>query len=180
MATRCFSPPDSVAGYLRARSRSPSWSISMLARSRASAWRPRISRAGNRIFSSTVNASRRLKDWNMKPTLAARIAGSSDSFNAVTSVPAIEIVPEVGRISAPSIDRSVVLPEPEGPMIRTSSPRAIDSETSSTARTAVCPDPNTLTRCSALRTFSVIAPPPLSGLKCRHRIEPSNAPCRYQ
>ncbi len=40
--------------------------------------------------------------------------------------------------------RSVVLPEPDGPMINVTSPGSTANSTSETARTSVCPLPNSL------------------------------------
>lgn len=52
--------------------------------------------------------------------------------------------PLLGLSSAPSIIRRVDFPDPDGPMIRTTSPGRTLSDTSSTATTSVSPAPNRL------------------------------------
>jgi len=49
--------------------------------------------------------------------------------------------PSVGRSRAPASDSSVDFPDPEGPMIATSSPASTSSDNGPSARTAWAPDP---------------------------------------
>ena len=56
-------------------------------------------------------------------------------------VPFNWIVPSVGLSKAPSMESSVVLPEPEGPMISTISPGLTVRDTLRTAVTSVAPEP---------------------------------------
>jgi hypothetical protein len=58
----------------------------------------------------------------MKPTLRERQTASSVSLNSATSIPSMKIFPDVG-LSMPAMRlRSVVLPEPDGPMKAMNSP----------------------------------------------------------
>ena len=68
-------------------------------------------------FSSAVRLPSNWKLWNTKPTLCARKAARSSSFNAKMSCPARCTVPLVGVSSPAMIDSSVLLPEPEAPTI---------------------------------------------------------------
>ena len=92
-------------------------------------------------FSKAVSADNRLKSWKMKPNSCSRIPGSWFSPSWLITFPLRWIAPSVGRSSAPSISRRVVLPDPEGPMMRTTSPGSMVRETPRTAVTSVAPDP---------------------------------------
>ena len=94
-------------------------------------------------FSSAVSAGNRLKPWKMKPNVLARICGSARSGSRVTSWPPMKTVPEVGRISRPRIEISVVLPEPDGPSMRRISPGWTERSASESAVTSVSPSPKT-------------------------------------
>ena len=74
-------------------------------------------------FSIEVRYGSRWKDWKTKPMRCARTAARSRSGAAPTSIPSISIVPLVGLSSRPSRLSSVDLPEPDGPVIATCSPR---------------------------------------------------------
>ena len=67
----------------------------------------------------------------MKPTLA--LLSSLRSFSLVMSTPSIITVPDVGLSRPPSMFKRVDLPEPDGPMIETKSPRSITRLTPSKA-----------------------------------------------
>src|SRR5487761_1419227 len=71
----------------------------------------------------------------MKPMFSARNWSSSLRESELTSLPAMCSVPEVGRSRQPSRFTSVDLPEPDGPMMPSHSPRGTDRETESSART---------------------------------------------
>ena len=60
---------------------------------------------------------------------------SSAALAAVTSCPAISIVPAVGSISRISVRTSVDLPDPERPITTNTSPGQTSNETSRTAAT---------------------------------------------
>src|SRR5215471_5227815 len=55
---------------------------------------------------------------------ALRNAASSGSGSANGSVPSSAILPPVGRSSVPRMCRSVLLPDPDGPMTATAAPRS--------------------------------------------------------
>ena len=68
--------------------------------------------------------------WNTKPIESPRSLERVGSSSALTSWPAMRMVPAVGRSSTPSRPSMVDLPEPDGPTIDMNSPGMIRSETS--------------------------------------------------
>src|SRR5215469_14268261 len=140
-ATRWRMPPDSSCGRLPPKP--PSRTVS--SSSRASRFRsprgtPRA-RSASSTFPAAVSHGNSAASWNIKATL-----------------PSTWSVPLVGR-SRPAIrDSSVDLPQPDAPMRQVNSPGATLSETSSRARTAAAPVPNTLET-----PDSVTAATPTSG-----------------
>ena len=84
--------------------------------------------------------------WKMKPKWRRRMSGSFLSESEVRSRPSSVILPSLGLRRAPNISSRVVLPEPEGPIIRTTSPGSTSSEMSLTAATSVSPEPKRLVR----------------------------------
>ncbi len=74
------------------------------------------------MFWNAVRTGIRLYIWKTKPTWRALQAVSLWAERAVISSPDTATLPVVGRSSPPSRFRSVVLPEPEGPMKATNSP----------------------------------------------------------
>ena len=84
-------------------------------------------------FASAVMCGNRLKDWNTMPILAriwrmwARSAGTSLPFRCmwVSGSPSTQMTPSLIVSSVISMRSTVVLPEPDGPMIETFSPRAM-------------------------------------------------------
>ncbi len=132
MHTRCCSPPESSLG--RCASRSPSPTFSSAARASASSvmeWKY----CASITFSSAVRYGIRWNCWKIKPILSARKRSSSFADIAATSTPSIFSVPQVGRSRQPSRFTSVLLPEPEGPVIATHSPATIENVAESSART---------------------------------------------
>ena len=81
--------------------------------------------SGRPTFSRQVSVGSRLKNWKMKPILSRRTRVSSSSERPASDSPSMRTSPEVGRSSPPTRLRSVDLPEPDGPMIETISPRGI-------------------------------------------------------
>ncbi len=69
----------------------------------------------------------RLKVWNTKPISWLRMAASSSSVIRATSLPFRMYEPAVGVSRQPIRFMRVDLPEPEGPMIPTYSPRSTPS-----------------------------------------------------
>ena len=84
----------------------------------------------------TVMSSSRLKNWKIMPTCRRRNRAAPVSLSLSTRSPPTRTVPLVGR-SIPAMRLSSVdLPLPDGPMIATASPAAIDRLTSATAGAA--------------------------------------------
>ena len=124
MATRCCWPPESCAGYLSACSVMPTRSSSSAARSLAlSLPRPRTLIGPRVRFSRIVLCANRLKDWKTMPTSARSLASSLPSSGSET--PSISIVPDSNVSSRLIVRQRVDLPEPEGPMMTTTSPSPI-------------------------------------------------------
>ena len=93
-----------------------------------------------------------------EPEVAWPAAGEPGSGAVVRSTLSMTIEPLVGRSMAPSIRSKVVLPLPEGPMPRTTSPAAMSRSTPSMAWTAMSPAPKVLVRCGRP-----------GGRGCRHK-----------
>src|SRR5579863_4478297 len=81
----------------------------------------------SRIFSSTVFQGNSAFSWNTKAISCGRGPRSA--------LPETSTVPFVGSISPPTTLRSVLLPQPLGPIRQSSSPRMMSSEVSASART---------------------------------------------
>ena len=73
--------------------------------------------------------SARKNCWNTKPIRVARSAASSRSESRSTSRPVTRTCPELGRSKVPIRCNSVVLPDPDGPTMPTSSPWSTAKET---------------------------------------------------
>ena len=132
MATRCFWPPESCAGYVSAlsaistsRSSFSTFSLTCIRE------RPLPLRA-NATLSKTVREGIRLKCWKIIP-IFFRVARSSFADNLVRSCPSIRTLPESGRSSRLMHRTSVDFPAPEKPMMPKISPSATVMLTSLTA-----------------------------------------------
>ena len=75
----------------------------------------------------------RLNDWKMNPISLLRILARSVALSFSTCSPASVCEPFVGVSRSPRIERSVDLPQPEGPPIETYSPFRISSWMSESA-----------------------------------------------
>jgi hypothetical protein len=84
-------------------------------------------------LSTARKLDRRLGNWKMKPTCRDRKPANPASESVHTSVPSTTTWPWLGFVNAPSMARSVDLPEPERPTIATSSPGVKSSAASLTA-----------------------------------------------
>ncbi|MNC95051.1 hypothetical protein D3C83_120640 [compost metagenome] len=82
-----------------------------------------------------------MKPWNTKPMLRLRTVASSSLLICETFFPSRTYWPLVGRSRQPSTFMKVDLPEPDGPMMATNSPRSISTLTPSRARTSGASDP---------------------------------------
>src|SRR5688572_23152661 len=106
------------------------------------------------------------------------MAARRPSFMCVTSVPQMWTRPWVGLSSAPAIVSSVVLPEPEGPIMATISPPRMSSVTSSSAVMLKSPERYILLTASSWR---MRGGPPSIGLplEYHHRVYVAQAAYRY-
>ena len=98
------------------------------------------------MFCAAVRVGSRLNDWNTKPTRCrlSRVSCLSDRPDSSVSPIRTEPAVAVSRPARQCI--RVDLPDPDGPMIAVNRARANAAVTPSSARTAVSPEPNTLTR----------------------------------
>ena len=111
MATRCFCPPDSWAGYASALSGRPTTSSSSRARRSASAFfTPAIS-MGKQMFFKQVRCISRLNCWKIM-LMDRRRTMSSLGPMAHRSAPSMMTCPAVGRSSRLMHRTSVDLPAP--------------------------------------------------------------------
>jgi hypothetical protein len=86
-------------------------------------------------LSRALTPGERKNCWNTKPMRWARSADSCRSVSVPTSSPATRTVPASERSSVPRMLSMVVLPEPDGPTMPTSSPRSMSRSTARRART---------------------------------------------
>ena len=126
MATRCFSPPESWSGRKCIRSVEPEAGQELGLRSRPDRRPGEI--AGEFDVLAAVERGERLKSWNTNPNCERAQRRQLRSGGVATSTPSTVIVPR-GRSIAPSINSSVVLPQPDGPMMSTTSPAATSRST---------------------------------------------------
>ena len=143
IATRCCWPPDSCAGIFFAWLATPTRSSSSIALASASFRDFFFTLIGARVtFSSTVLCAKRLNDWNTMPTSARSLASAAPSSGSAT--PSIAIVPESIVSSRLMARQRVDLPEPDGPMTTTTSPRL----TTVLMSLSTCSSPKCLSTCS--------------------------------
>ena len=116
IATLCFCPPESCAGYAFALSASPTISRSSRAFALASAFFFPWMYSGKQTFSSTFFCMSRLKCWKIIP-IFSRSLRSSFGENSLRDFPSINTFPSDGT-SRKFIHRTRVLfPAPDIPMI---------------------------------------------------------------
>ena len=121
MATRCFMPPDICRGLALMYGAMPTRSRYFMALASASS----LERLSTFIcpttqFFSTLMLSKRLKLWNTMPTLARYLLGFT--LPPMTLSPWKSTSPLVGVSSRLMHLSSVLLPEPEAPMMLVTSP----------------------------------------------------------
>ncbi len=96
---------------------------------------------GRVMFSHAVSVGNRLNAWKTKPIRSRRSRVRCLSLRAVISLSPIQTCPPEA-VSRPAMQCiSVDLPDPDGPMIATNSPRATDTSTASSATTRISPEP---------------------------------------
>ena len=125
MATRCFWPPDRLPGIAWAFCRRPTLS----SRSIASAFaccldKPRTLRGPMVMLSIADRCGNRLNDWNTMPTSSRkRLSARSPSMwpASVNTRPQISTLPLSAGSSPLQQRKKVLLPEPLGPIITTTS-----------------------------------------------------------
>ena len=109
-------------------------------------------------LSSTDLLLKRLKPWNTMPIFWRRAFRLT--FKSVEFLPSNQMWPESASSSKLMQRSSVDLPEPDAPMMHTTSPRL----TSRSMPLSTCRSPKDFSSCSILMMGSfVIAPPPVSS-----------------
>ena len=93
------------------------------------------------MFSAAVSVGSRLNVWKMKPILSRRNCVRARSLSVVISCPSIQTLPAVGRSRPARMCMSVLLPDPDGPMIAVYAPRCRSISTPASARTSASPWP---------------------------------------
>src|SRR5712692_734664 len=140
-ARRCI-PPESWVGYLRRNAPRPTLSSRNFAFRRDSVPASMRARGPNMMLSYVVIQGNSAVSWNS--TRRSR-PGSP------TGLPPMVIVPAVGRSNPASRRMSVLLPQPEGPIITVSLPRSIANEQSRITVLANLPAPYALlTLCASI------------------------------
>ena len=125
IATRCCMPPDSSDGRLPLAAARPTASSSWSARARAFApMRPSRISALIATFSVASKAGSRWWNWNTNPSVPSLAAVSASSDSVSIRRPCSRYSPAVGRSSRPIRLSSVLLPEPDGPIMAANSPGA--------------------------------------------------------
>src|SRR5574344_859634 len=123
--TRFFIPPESSPGIIPDTSSSPTrCNLSCTTCWISSSLSFVCSRRPNATLSPTVIESNNAEYWNTMP-ICRRTRSSSFSLIPEISWSPIQISPAVGRIKPISSRRSVLLPEPEPPMMASVSPSSI-------------------------------------------------------
>ncbi|MEZ5768740.1 MAG: hypothetical protein R3D80_14565 [Paracoccaceae bacterium] len=75
--------------------------------------------------------------WKTKPNRSRRSAVRNRSGRPETTAPSSSTRPEVGRAMQPTMESSVVLPEPDGPLSTVTASRAISRLTPRSAATSL-------------------------------------------
>ena len=156
MDTRWRMPPDSCAGYRSAAYSRPTRRSSSSARSRCrSRGTASTSAISEQTFSSAVFQGISAASWNTMPTRRCRTASPGGT-------PATETSPPVGGTSPANTFSSVLLPQPEGPMMEVNEPFAISISMSLNTRTQPARVSKSTFRPRA-RICAARAPPPAPG-----------------
>ena len=164
IATRCCWPPDNWAGYEGAFSARPTRLSSFFALSSAVVRSClRTLRRAIVTLSSTDMCANRLNDWNTMPVDVRARSRSQSGW--VSSMPSTNTLPSEGVSSMLTQRRSVLLPDPDGPMMQTTSPLVTDR---SIPRSTWL-DPNRLCSDSMRTSWSVIVCPPSNGVPSTRR-----------
>src|SRR5581483_9184862 len=122
MPTRWRMPPESCFGQALRKSVSPVRFSASSIRARRSGCVSVACSNGNSTLPSTVHQGSSAKSWNTKVSGLRLPDGAAPRHSAA---------PELGRKRPPRIESSVLLPQPEGPTIATTSPAPTVNDTSS-------------------------------------------------
>jgi len=124
-ATRCCSPPESWSGRWPALPPSPT--LSNVSSARALARLPPIpcNSMGSSTFSAALSTGSRLKAWKTKPMYLPRYAVRWLSPSPARLAPSTRISPSSMRSRPDRQFSNVVLPDPDGPTMASSSPRGM-------------------------------------------------------
>ena len=157
MATRCCWPPERSSGNRSARS------VSSTARSASSPTERALRRfqpsssSGRVTFSRAVRAGMRLKSWNTNPKVRRRSAATPAGAIVDSHLPSTITSPLVGVVRPPAMVSRVDLPDPDAPMIATSSPACTSRSTPDSAVIAVSPLPYCIEMPSSWRRTSEVS-----------------------
>jgi len=132
MPTRCFCPPDRLAGYALRLADSPTSSSSAATFFSIAAFGTPAIFSGSAMLSCTVFADNRLKCWNTMP-IRRRNVTRPRSSSSPTLTPFTRTAPEVGFSSPLTRRRKVDLPAPLRPMMPKISPRRTFNRTFASA-----------------------------------------------
>ena len=138
-ATRCCWPPESWLGRLSIRSCSPTVRTISSIQGRSGSVPARVS--GSRTFSFADSEGIRLYCWKMKPSRSRRSSVRSFFDSCDRSVSPMYADPLVSRSSPATHCMSVLLPEPDGPMIAVNWRSGKVTVTPASACTAASPVP---------------------------------------
>ena len=122
---------------------------------------------GSAMFSRQVSVSSRLEFWKTKPSSSRRKSAKARDFSFVTSCPLIKTVPEVGASMVAMQLSSVVLPEPDAPMMPTKSPFSADRLTPASARVEAPLPAYTFSRFRTSKTAAMAGLPSALPARCR-------------
>lgn len=116
-ATRCCWPPESSQGLLSTNASMPTRSKAKDTRLARSLDEKALRNVrGSATLSLTESSPIKLKFWNIKPISALRILAFSPNDILPTSLALNWYDPPVNSSSSLRIERSVLLPEPDGPV----------------------------------------------------------------
>ena len=125
MATRCRCPPDSSLGRWSSREPSSTFSSAAFARACAIARRDAGVTSGSSTFCSAEARGSRVERLEHEPDLLVADLRQFVVVHLADLLAVQQVAPLVGVSRQPIRFISVDLPEPDGPMIATYSPRSI-------------------------------------------------------
>ncbi len=112
-----------------------------------------ISSSGSFTLSSTLRHSNSVGAWKTIPY-------SRPSRAACAALPLTSTLPRVGPIRSPMMRSSVLLPQPDGPMSETNSPRRMSRSIPASAVVTTAPPVRKVLSTSRMRTIASAPPSP--------------------